>query len=60
MTWHAQSGKLVLSGNEAKLYREAILFMCDLSVGAADDEESCFEGATVFDRMSRVPTVSFA
>lgn len=53
MTWHAQAGKLVLTGDEADLFREAILLMCDVIVEADDDEESFFEGATVFDNMSR-------
>jgi len=53
MTWHAQSEKLVLAGDEARLFREAILWMCDSIVSAPDDEESFFEGARVFDRMSR-------
>ncbi|TWT48948.1 hypothetical protein [Botrimarina hoheduenensis] len=53
MTWHAQSGRLVLAGGEAKLFREAVLCMCDIIVGAVDDEESFFDGAAVFDRMSR-------
>lgn len=53
MTWHAQSGQIVLQGEEAKLFRDAILYMCDIIVGAVEDEESFFDGASVFDRMSR-------
>lgn len=53
MTWHAQAGPLVLHGDEAQLVREAVLSMCHVIKDAEDDEESCFETAEVFDRMSR-------
>lgn len=58
MTWHAQAGKLVLRGNEAKLIAEAVLRVCDAILDAADDEESFFEVAAVFDRMSRSQQVA--
>lgn len=53
MTWHAQSGEIVLEGDEARLFREAILYMGDIIEGAVDDDESFFDGAKLFDRMSR-------
>lgn len=53
MTWHAQAGKLVLSGDERKLFREAVLRMSDYIVTVGDDEDSFFDGASVFDRMTR-------
>ena len=37
MTWHAQDGDLVLQGDEANLFRDAILFLCD-EVSEADDD----------------------
>lgn len=53
MTWHAQAGPLVLQGEEAQLFREAVLSMCHFIKSAEHDEESCFETAEVFDRMCR-------
>lgn len=53
MTWRAQAGKLVLAGSEAKLFCEALRSLCDAILEAEDDEESSFERAAVFDRMSR-------
>ena len=53
MTWHAQAGKLVLAGDERKLFREAVLRMSDYIVTVGDDEDSFFDGASLFDRMSR-------
>lgn len=53
MTWHAQAGKLVLSGAEAKLFASALVAMGDAILQAADDEAYRFGGAKVFDRMSR-------
>lgn len=43
----------MLAGDEAKLVQEAVFGLCDAVLGAADDEESFFEVATVFDRMTR-------
>lgn len=53
MTWHAQAGQIVLAGGEAKMFRDIILYMCDMIMEAEDDQASCFEGAQVFDRMTR-------
>ncbi|MCA9259164.1 MAG: hypothetical protein KDA61_08190, partial [Planctomycetales bacterium] len=53
MTWHAQDGQIVLAGGESDLLRDAVLCMCDAILSASDDEESFFEGAKVFDDMSR-------
>ena len=53
MTWHAQDGQIVLSGKEADIFREAILYMCDMVSNESTDEGSTFGGATVFDRMTR-------
>lgn len=53
MTWHAQAGKLVLSGVEAKLFAGALVAMGDAILQAADDDASRFGGAKLFDRMSR-------
>ena len=53
MTWHAQAGKLVLSGVEAKLFASALVAMGDAILQAADDDASRFGGAKLFDRMSR-------
>ena len=53
MTWHAQDGDLVLLGEEAELFRDAILFLCDEISEAIDDEDSFYGGARVFDQMTR-------
>lgn len=53
MTWHAQDGKLVLEGDEGALFRDSILMMSDAIACAADDEDSSFDAAAVFDSMSR-------
>ena len=53
MTWHAQGGQIVLSGKEPDIFREAILFMCDMVSHESTHEGSTFGGATAFDRMTR-------
>jgi len=53
MTWHAQDGDLVLLGEEARLFRDAIFFLCDQISEAIDDAESTYGGARVFDQMTR-------
>jgi len=53
MTWHAQDGDLVLLGDEARLFRDAILFLCDEISEAIDDAGSTYGGARVFDQMTR-------
>ena len=53
MTWHAQAGDLVLLGDEARLFRDAILFLCDEISEAIDDADSFYGGARVFDQMTR-------
>jgi len=53
MTWHAQAGQLVLSGAEARLFREAVLLMSDDIASVDSDEESFFDGASLFDRLTR-------
>lgn len=58
MTWHAQAGQLVLEGDEARLFREAILYMGDIIEGAVEDDESFFEGAELFDRMTRTQQIA--
>ncbi|TWT48958.1 hypothetical protein [Botrimarina hoheduenensis] len=42
-----------IEGGEAKLFGSALVAMSDAILQAAEDEESCFNGARVFDRMSR-------
>lgn len=58
MTWHAQSGQIVLQGDERNLFREAILYMADIIEGAVEDDESFFDGAKIFDLMSRSQQVA--
>jgi hypothetical protein len=53
MTWHAQDGDLVLQGDEANLFRDAILYFCDVISAADDDADSVYGGASVFDQMTR-------
>ena len=53
MTWHAQEGDLVLRGDEANLFREAILFFCDIISSVDDDTDSVYGGASVFNQMTR-------
>ena len=53
MTWHAQAGDLVLLGDEARLFRDAILLLCDEISEAIDDEDSIYGGARVFNQMTR-------
>ena len=53
MTWHAQDGEMVLHGKESHIFRETILYMCDMITAERSDEDSTFGGATVFDRMTR-------
>jgi len=58
MTWHAQDGDLVLLGDEASLFRDAILFLCDEISEAIDDEDSFYGGARVFDQMTRTQQIA--
>ena len=58
MTWHAQDGDLVLLGDEANLFRDAILFLCDEISEATDDADSFYGGASVFDQMARTQQIA--
>ncbi len=58
MTWHAQAGDLVLLGEEAELFRNAILLLCDEISEAIDDEDSFYGGARVFDQMTRTQQIA--
>ncbi len=58
MTWHAQDGDLVLLGDEARLFRDAILYLCDEISEAIDDEDSFYGGARVFDQMTRTQQIA--
>jgi hypothetical protein len=54
MTWHAQDGDLVLQrGDEAGLFNYVIQYFCDMIPSAADDADSTFGGARLFDQMTR-------
>jgi len=58
MTWHAQDGDLVLQGAEARIFRDAIGYLCDEILESVDDEASAYGGASVFDHMTRTQQIA--
>jgi hypothetical protein len=53
MTWHAQDGDLVLQGDEAELFRDAIHYICDEISDEYVDDPGVYGGASVFNQMTR-------